>query len=204
MELDANWEPLFRSLEQEAVYEMVGRRRYRRLVDWSAVVSAWRQTLADRVIVVGGLVAPMFETRIEQLPAGASYPMAWDIQRANELALARDLRQRPLSVLSLAPGIRTGSVRTPFAGPILVAEYLPLDPPWIILDGNHRVAEALGKGLPEVAGLVLPEELMLAALMGSFFVQFYRWHMAVSSWLHAEVHEDGMPDVDIPPEWRHR
>ena len=127
--------------------------------------------------------------------------MVWDIEKAMRLPRFDQV----IALNTLAPAVRLGARRVPVPqSPIIVAHYPLKEPePFVLIDGNHRVAEAYRASHDGyIHATWLPESSMYNALLDEQFRRFYDRHAAIGNWLFWEAHDQGGPDVPIPNEFR--
>ena len=200
-----NWEPTWNALLQGSVFDLLGVKRKRQLVDWARVVNAWRH-ISDSPAkpfeeVLGN--RPMFVTDID-LPFGGGYSMVWDVQKAVDFLHSLDQPQVLMPIRTLFQAVRLGSQRTLIhTSPIIVAEYPLIQQRFLIIDGNHRVAAAHQRSpFGEIRVTILPQMQMYQSLLDNRSRRNYDQHEAIGNWLFWETQEQGESNVPIPAEFR--
>ena len=198
-----DWTRLFRALTTGDAYPALRLVRARRLVNWRAVVREWEAELlhlsAPMISGHGFTLEVLFPTEI-----GGSYPLVWDVTRAQALIRTHRIPLREWWASDLKPFARTGSagdsphLSTP--GPIIWAGFKFSTLHGVVIDGNHRVERALPSSwLPAYE---LPEVMLVEALAADTYRTFYRWHDCISNWTWAESAQGRIPDIRIPDRFR--
>lgn len=199
--MSPDWEPLWRTVLSP---EWESARRHR-LVNWPMVVRQAREELRTAASSIPILTGVMFEREV-LFPEGGGYRIVWDVHEAQklirQLSLPQEIWRADFLRDFAAEGSGEGSGHFETPGPVIWSRYPLMDPPGVIIDGNHRVKGAPDRAL--ITGYELPRHAMLASMATDAHRLFYEWHWSIANWGWAERQTAGSPDVPIPAALRDR
>lgn len=117
------------------------------------------------------------------LPFNSYYELTWNIDEARRIIKANKLDSSKIKIKDLVDSATINSVHPEKFesslkdySPIIVAIIPHIDPPYVIIDGNHRVNSRIYSNIHEISGYMLEPKLHHQALVSLVDKRYHAIH----------------------------